>query len=344
MSTTAPTTTPQTTAPAPTPAPAPAQPAAPAQPETVRYNPRYADGNLETKYLAEQTDLDNLEDSNLYLNYQSCTEDGNHHSHYNLRTSFNNKEKGLNFWFADAKAKVKGKDSSWAARAILSPNAYFMANYLRHFGHGVSVKLGAETEVGKTTRHFLKIRKHIDTHRLTLFVSGNSCGAPSEYVDTVSFIPKLIFKFKDAAHPVKKVKAGLQFDVSVNGKEIHPKDDVKLFTNINLKEGEFCGHTYLGKDLAFDSDLSFYHRLNKHFGVYLSYVGSLRRFDGLKTAGFQVKVPEIGKVRTSINSHYILKNSFIYNVHPFASLVQYTHFNVKERSDLHFGLGLTFGN
>lgn len=342
MSATAPTTIPE---PAPhAPAPAPAHVPAPADGESVRVNPRYGDGSLETKFLAEQTDLNNLESSNLYLTYHSKTTAEHHKSVYSLRSSFNNREKGLNFWFADAQAKVKGKQSSWTARAILSPNAYFMANYLVKFGHGVSVRAGAETEIGKTPRHFLKVRKEFDNHKVDLFVSGNSTGQVSDLVDTVSFIPKIVLKFKDASHPVKKVKAGLHFDVSVKGKEIVPKDDVKLSTKVRLSEGIFEGSTYIGRALTLDSDWSFYHRLNRHVGVYLNYVGSLRRFDGVKTAGLQAKIPEFGKVRTSLNSHFVLKNSFIYNVHPFASLVQFTQVNVKDHSDLHFGLGLALGN
>ena len=334
------------TAPAPTPEPVkPTLAPAPKVDETPRFEPRYADGALETKFLAEQTDLDNLEDSNFYLSYDHSNVDGPHKASYHLRSSFNNKEKGLHFWFADAQAKLKTKDSAWAARAILSPGAYFMANYQHHFGHGLSLRLGGETELGKGFRHFWKLRKQIDSHRVDLIVSGPLGGASAaDYVDSVSLVPKFVLKNKNPDSHVKKVKVGVHFDLSVHGKEIVQKDDVKLATRVKLREGVFRGDFFLGRALTFESDLSFYHKVHRNLGLYLNYVGSLRRFDGVATAGFQATLPEFGKVRTSLNSHFVLKNSFIYNVHPFASLVQYTHFNVKERSDLHFGLGLALGN
>lgn len=323
-----------------------AQPATPVLAETgaQRIDPRYADGSLETKFLAEQTDLHNLEDSNLYLRYYSKTVDGPHKSIFSLRSSFNNQEKGLNFWFADAQAKLKTKDSAWAARAILSPGAYFMANYQLKFAHGVSVRLGAETEIGKTPRHFVKLRKEIDSHRVDLFLSGNLAGPAASFVDTVSLVPKVVLKNKDLSSPVKKVKVGVHFDLDIKGKEITQRDDVKLSSKVKLREGVFKGSVFLSRALTFDSDLAFFHKLNSTFGLYLSYVGSLRRFDGVKTVGVQARIPEFGKVRTSLNSQFLLKNSFIYNVHPFASIVQFTQFNVKDRSGLHFGLGLALGS
>lgn len=307
-------------------------------------DPKYADGRLSTKFLADQTDHNNLEHSNFYATYQGKMLSGVHKTKYSVRTSFNNEQKGLDFWFADAYAETKHQGHSWTFRAILNPTAYFMATYKYKLPAGFSVRVGGETEVGKTPRHFVKVRKDLADARINTFLSGDLTCDGSNLIDTVSFKPLYVLKFKDPLSKIKKAKFQATLDIDVSGGQFKQKRDISLATKVKLAEGNVFAQIEVGRDLALNSDIAAYHSVARHFGLYAAYKGSLARFDGLKTIGSQVTVPEFGKIRTSVNSDYVLKNVFMYNVHPFASLVQHTEFNLKTKEDLHLGLGLALGN
>jgi hypothetical protein len=327
-----------------------------------RNDPRYADGSLKTKFVAEEIDLEHLEHSNLYFTYLGKEETQHHKLRYNFRSSFNNAEHGLNFWFMDAYAKIKTKNTggAWTARAILNPNAYFLLAYRQKFDQQFALKVGVETEVGQTTRHFWKFSKGFNAFKFTTMLSGDLALPKKQVegqrvdgptlVDTLSLIPSYKVKYVDPTNPLKKVKVGLvvdldlkkAFDKNREDKSFPLKRELKLRSSVKYNDGAFYGEFDLGRST--NADLRVFHNINKSFGLYLSYLGALRNFEGLKTFGWQIRVPDFGKIRTSIDSNWMLKNSFIYRAHPFASIVQFTQFNVKQKSNLHFGLALALGN
>jgi hypothetical protein len=308
-------------------------------------DPKYCYGRFTTKFLADKTDHNHLEHTNFYATYHGKMLNGLYQTQYSVRSSFNNEQSGLGYWFADAYVKIRQPgNQSWTFRAILNQNAYFLASYKHMLPANVALRAGVEVEIGKTPRYFLKLRKSMESSRVDAIVSGDIRCDGVNIIDTVSVRPRHVIKFKDPLSQVKKVKISGAIDIDVSGGQLKQKRDVALQTKTKLKEGKVFTRIELDRDLVLNSDLAVYHNVTKNLGIYAAYKGSLTRFDGLKTMGTQVKVPEFGKIRTSISSDYLLKNILMYKVHPFASLFQHTQFNVKTNSDLHFGLGLAMGN
>lgn len=308
-------------------------------------DPKYSYGRFTTKYQADNTDHSNLENSNFYATYNGKMQNGLHQTKYSVRSSFSNETGAQDSWFTDAYVKIRhpGKQS-WTFRAILNQNAYFLATYKHKLPANMGLRCGAEVEVGKTPRYFLKLRKDIQSSRIDAFVSGDIRCDGVNLIDTVSLLPRHVIKFKGDNSQVKKVKISGAVDIDVSGGQFKLKRDVALQTQTKLRDGNIFTNTELDRDFVLNSELAFFQNVTKNLGIYAAYKGSLTKLDGLKTLGTQIRVPEFGRVRTSINSDFLLKNIFMYNVHPFASLIQHTQFNVKTNSGLHFGLGLTLGN
>lgn len=311
----------------------------------LEWNPKYSNGRFTTKYLADDTDCDNLENTNFLASYHGKCESDSHKIKYKVRTAFNNEQAGLDSWFAEACSKVKSAKYTWTVRAVLNPNAYFSAAFKYHLPADSSVKVGLENQLGKIPRHYVRVNKRFNQFKLNLTLSGDCCGQDKNHiVDTISLVPAFIKKAKDENSPFKKIKVYGQLDLDVSEGKIQQKRDFELITHVALKKGFVDATIDLDKKLELYTTFSAYHHVAKHLGLYLAYRGSLTKFDGEKTIGTQITVPDHGRIRTSLNSNMTLKNVFLYNVHPFATIVQHTQFNVKTKSDLHFGLGLALGN
>ena len=315
-----------------------------------RNDPRFGNGTLFTKWFTHEIDEENLDRSTLYLSYSGETKDEKHTTFYNVRTAFNNQTSHSSdspFWFAEATAKTRGARGSWAFRGIFNPRSYFLASYKHHFAHEVDLKYGVEAEVGGDPRHFLKASKYFKGVglRLKAIVSGQ-LNSLHNLVDTLSLIPEYKLRFRDDKLPIRKVNLSLRTDLSVGqGVPVLRRKPI-LEADVRLKAGHFNAEVALEPE-TLDSEITFYQGLYKQagwgVGLFLNYEGSLRKFDGQQTAGLQVRVPEFGKVRTTVDNQLVLKNSFFYQAHPFATIIQYTQLDLKNRHDIRFGLGLTLG-
>lgn len=315
-----------------------------------RNDPRFGNGALFTKWFTHEIDEENLDRSTLYLSYSGETKDDNHTTFYNVRTAFNNQSThsaDSPFWFAEATAKTRGARGSWAFRGIFNPRSYFLASYKHHFAREVDLKYGVEAEIGGDPRHFIKASKYFKGFglRLKAIVSGQ-LNSLHNIVDTVSFIPEYKLRFRDDKLPIKKVNVSLRTDLSVGQGLPALRRKPILETDVRLKAGHLNAEVTLEPE-TLDSEITFYHGLYKRagwgLGLYLNYEGSLRKFDGQQTGGLQVRVPDFGKIRTTVDNHSVLKNSIFYQAHPFATIIQYTQLNLQNRHDVRFGLGLTLG-
>ena len=315
-----------------------------------RNDPRFGNGAMFTKWFTHEINEENLDRSTLYLSYSGETKDTKHTTFYNVRTAFNNHSTHSAespFWFAEATAKARGTHGSWAFRGIFNPRSYFLASYKHHFKHEIDVKYGLEAEVGGDPRHFLKASKYFKGLGLRLkgIVSGQ-INSLHNIVDTISLIPEYKLRFRDDKLPIKKVNISLRTDIGVEGGAFKLRRKPILETDVRLKSGHLNAEVTLEPE-SLDSKVTFYHGLYKQggwgLGLYLNYEGSLRKFNGQQTGGLQVRVPEFGKIRTTVDNHSVLKNSLFYQAHPFATIIQYTQLNLKNHSDIRFGVGLTLG-
>ena len=137
-----------------------------------RKDPRFGNGTLMTKFFTHEINEENLDRSTLYLSYFGDHKDGDHTTSFGLRSSFNQGSDRLPFWFAEASAKTATKKGAFAFRAIINPNAYFLASYKHHFSKNFTAKAGIETEIRSVPKYFVKLHRSFQNFGLLGSISG----------------------------------------------------------------------------------------------------------------------------------------------------------------------------
>jgi hypothetical protein len=258
-----------------------------------------------------------------------------------LRTAFNNRAGSPSTWFLDAYGKINSAKSNYTLRAIMSANPYFLIARQWIFPHNTSLRVGLETEIGKSPRHFWKLGFRQDKFKLNAIFSGDlACCHGGNWLDTITLIAKMNHQYKNQKY-LQHAHVRLTADISIQNKGLLRTPT--LFSELKLKDGNVQAEFELSS--ALNSELTVFHNVHKNAALYLNYKGSLKGFSGLKTGGFQLKAADYGKIRTSLDSEWNLRNTFILKAHDFANIVQFTQYNLKAKEGApEFGLGLSLGN